>query len=59
MLVLAVASVLHYFGIFTFHSEHYLVAYFFKWILLDEISGFIGKLKAKKRGRNEIHNTGD
>lgn len=49
MIVLAVASVLHYFDIYTFHSEHYLVAYFFWWILLDKISDFVGKWKAKKQ----------
>lgn len=48
-MILAVASVLHYFDIYTFHSEHYLVAYFAWWILSGEISDFIGKLQAKHK----------
>lgn len=53
MLVLAVASVLHYFDIYTFHSEHYLVAYFAQWIISGEISDFIGKLIAKNKKQKD------
>lgn len=33
MFTLAIASILYYFGIFTFHSEHYFSCLFLEYIL--------------------------
>lgn len=33
MLTLAIASILHYFDIFTFHSEHYWSVLLLEWAL--------------------------
>ena len=49
ILVLAIASFTHYFGIFTFHAIHYISLWFLLFAISFYVSYWIGKLNENKK----------
>ena len=47
LFVLALSTFTHYFGIFTFHSEHYFVLWFVLWVLLWSLNSAVKYIKAQ------------